>query len=498
MARDGKVHFWYSALASSNPDSMNYERFDAATGVRDFSIAPPSTWTGATLQVTPTLHGFFVSHRDPEISTIYTVQLRRTGLNDSRVMILASDDNGATWYDRGLSDPVGVIPGCTTNTPRCDGFWSLTGSRLVTDDGYIVGLLSTQYAPKHTVFFRAKVANASFGSPATGAPITWIKNGNHVGWTPQDLDGNGDDRGDLGLTVSNASGWMTWLARGDNSGTFDTTNGLWGSSADYSGYIAGKPIDFNLDTRDDIWLTFNNATKWSVFTALSGVNGVPATPTPWQHLGNYAGLTPGSGDFDGDGDGDLVLTTNDASSWRAYVSLWNGSGFAATPLSWSVPGGWGGWTPFIANFDNHPAADLALVHNDNISWRSWVARANGTGTFGTGTYWEHLGNFTGWLRSHGDFNGDGWTDSAGVLQRRGERAHLGGDGTWRRHLPYSDQLVLQRGLQQPDDDARRRERRRQDNIHPVAERRARLARLGLHRRWLRRFLGSQVVVSPAR
>ena len=416
LARDGKLHFSYSAVGASDPDTMNYERFNAVTGVNDFHISPPSTWSGATLTVTPALPGFFVSHRNPAVSTIYTVQMQRLSVNDSRIVILASDDNGATWYDRAISDAIGMVPSCTTIAPRCEGIDGIGGWPLVTDDGYIVGVLTTMDAAKHVMFFRAKVADPSFGAPNPDPNVdpdprgtTWTYPGNFGGWAPQALDANGDNRGDLGLTANHASGWTTWMARGETSGTFDGGTS-WGVSGNYSGYTAGKPIRINNDLRDDIWLTLNDGTKWSVYYALSATNGLPGTVVNWQHLANYAGMTPGSGDFDNDGDTDLVLTEPGATSWKARVAKWNGTSFDA-PLSWSEPGSWGGWTSMIGNFAGSGASDLALVYNDNVSWRAWVATANGTPTlFNAATYWEYPTNFAAWMRSSGDFNGDGLTD----------------------------------------------------------------------------------------
>ena len=76
------------------------------------------------------LDGFFATRACENNATIYVVS---RDANASRLASLASDDNGSTWHDHAVSQPV--------TTP-----YAIGGSREVTPDGWIIGSFTEQIA----------------------------------------------------------------------------------------------------------------------------------------------------------------------------------------------------------------------------------------------------------------------------------------------------------------------------------------------------------------
>jgi hypothetical protein len=112
-ARDGKGHFLY--LSTVNPPRQHYVRYDLKTAKRELDVQP--TFKGETIELRG-LDGFFAT----SAKTLFVVG----HTPESRIGCLASDDNGATWRDHALSDPL-------------DGLYALGGARDVTPDGFVIG-----------------------------------------------------------------------------------------------------------------------------------------------------------------------------------------------------------------------------------------------------------------------------------------------------------------------------------------------------------------------
>jgi hypothetical protein len=118
--RDGKAHFLY--LSTVNPPRQHYVRYDLKTAKRDLDLHP--TFKGESIELRG-LDGFFAASD----KTLYCVG----HTPDGRVGCLASDDNGATWRDHALSDPL-------------EGLYAVGGARDVSGDGYVIGSF-TQILP---------------------------------------------------------------------------------------------------------------------------------------------------------------------------------------------------------------------------------------------------------------------------------------------------------------------------------------------------------------
>ena len=111
--RNGKGHFLY--LSTVNPPRQHYVRYDLKTAKRELDTQP--VFKGETIALHG-LDGFFTASDKTHYCLGHTA--------DQRIGCLASDDNGTTWRDHALSEPL-------------DGLYALGGCRAVTADGFIIG-----------------------------------------------------------------------------------------------------------------------------------------------------------------------------------------------------------------------------------------------------------------------------------------------------------------------------------------------------------------------
>ena len=126
LAKDEKLHFLY--LAQTQPARQHYVRYDLKTARRELDLQP--NFRGERLALR-NLDGFFAANSRVPGSTLYCISRDAT---TNRIACLASDDNGATWYDYGVSNPV--------RNP-----YSIGGCREITTDGFILGSFTDQTAP---------------------------------------------------------------------------------------------------------------------------------------------------------------------------------------------------------------------------------------------------------------------------------------------------------------------------------------------------------------
>ena len=155
FARAGKAHFLY--LAQAQPPRQHYVRYDLATAKRELDLQPDFRGQQLSLR---NLDGFFAARAAQTNGTIYAVS---HDANANRLACLASDDNGATWYDYAVSGPV-------TNA------YSVGGCREITRDGYIIGSFTEQAASttnsnsaSKVYFLKIKAGLAKHKPRASGA-----------------------------------------------------------------------------------------------------------------------------------------------------------------------------------------------------------------------------------------------------------------------------------------------------------------------------------------
>lgn len=118
MVKDGKAHFLY--LAQTNPPRQHYVRYDLETAKREADVQPDFRGENISLRG---LDGFFASSRGCPNSRLFCVSKDAA---QSRIACLASDDNGRTWHDYAVSEPV--------TSP-----YAIGGCREVTADGWVIG-----------------------------------------------------------------------------------------------------------------------------------------------------------------------------------------------------------------------------------------------------------------------------------------------------------------------------------------------------------------------
>ncbi len=126
LAQGGKAHFLY--LAQTNPPRQHYVRYDLKTARREVDRHPEFTAQQLSLRG---LDGFFTRSTAGPSPPLFCVSRDATS---PRLACLMSDDNGSTWKDHAVSEPL-------TNP------YAIGGCRTVTSDGWIIGSFTDQIAP---------------------------------------------------------------------------------------------------------------------------------------------------------------------------------------------------------------------------------------------------------------------------------------------------------------------------------------------------------------
>lgn len=135
MAVIGKtLHFAYLAQFPNVP-RQHYMRYDLETAKRDIDMLP--VFRSAHLEVM-SLDGFFSTGQD---GVTGSPVLFYTSQHQGRIVTLRSEDQGATWQDHAVSEPM--------HAP-----YAIAGMRTVSADGYLLGAFtSTNSAGKSSVYF---------------------------------------------------------------------------------------------------------------------------------------------------------------------------------------------------------------------------------------------------------------------------------------------------------------------------------------------------------
>jgi hypothetical protein len=128
-------------------------------------------------------------------------------------------------------------------------------------------------------------------------------------------------------------------------------------------------------------------------------------------------------------------------NWRSHISISKGNGQFSRPIYDGVPGNFNGWDRNVGDFNGDGSEDLLLYYNDNSNLRSHIRLSVGDGTFQDPIYWSHGGGFGGWHRNIGDFNGDGMDDIILYYNDNNNmRSHVflsNGNGTFQSNVTWS-------------------------------------------------------------
>jgi len=206
-------------------------------------------------------------------------------------------------------------------------------------------------------------------------------------------DFNGDGNLDLAVTIE--GGAVVLLGNGDN--TFQTASGLYGTNAyPYSLAVA----DFNGDGKVDLATADYTGTGGSILLGKGD-----GTFTVSRYAGG-SGFAVTTADFNGDGKADLAVV-NSGSSGNLSVSLGNGDGTFATPVTYSV----NSYPEYINSADVNGDGYMDLLINGGGGQYVNVVLGNGDGTFQATTSIGFVtNNPSNGFVTLGDLNGDGMLD----------------------------------------------------------------------------------------
>lgn len=147
LVKDGKAHFLY--LAQRTPPRQHYVRYDLAGARRELDLQPDFRGDQLALR---SLDGFFAARAAIPNAKLYCISKDASA---SRLVCLASDDNGTSWHDYAVSDPV--------QNP-----YSIGGCRELSSNGFILGSFTDQTGPTNesagsskVFFFRIQTGETS-------------------------------------------------------------------------------------------------------------------------------------------------------------------------------------------------------------------------------------------------------------------------------------------------------------------------------------------------
>jgi hypothetical protein len=123
---NGALHFMYEAQFNYPNWREHYVRYDLNKKAFDLNTYP--VWKGEKFSI-HNLDGFFATNPSDATSLLYAVSTDQFITSKNRITVLASDDNGQTWFDYAVSKPF-IQP------------YAIGGSRLAVSGGYITGSLT--------------------------------------------------------------------------------------------------------------------------------------------------------------------------------------------------------------------------------------------------------------------------------------------------------------------------------------------------------------------
>lgn len=123
---NGALHFMYESQFNYPNWREHYVRYDLNKKVFDLNTYP--VWKGEKLTI-HNLDGFFATNPNDATALLYAISTDQFIASKNRLTVLASDDNGQTWFDYAVSKPF-IQP------------YAIGGSRLAVSGGYIIGSLT--------------------------------------------------------------------------------------------------------------------------------------------------------------------------------------------------------------------------------------------------------------------------------------------------------------------------------------------------------------------
>lgn len=263
------------------------------------------------------------------------------------------------------------------------------------------------------------------------------QNGYYGGFVPYIADFNGDGRSDIFWdhkgtnNLSSGSSRIIWFSTG--AGTVSTFN-IYGNAGGLDGYYIGyEPhiADFNGDGIADILMdhkTQANGQSSGVARDIllgNGNGGFSQVVNVAGQNGYYGSYVPHIGDFNGDGKADILwdhkLSTGQSSGISRVIWAGKGDGsFALVPNPMGQDGYYGGFIPYLADFNGDGKTDIfwdsALNDGQSsgssrILWLSKGSGSYGVAEFGIyGNLAQRDGQYGNYVPEIADFTGDGKAD----------------------------------------------------------------------------------------
>jgi hypothetical protein len=130
LVKDGMIHFMYRAAMPTK--RQHYIRFDLANAVKVQDTYP--RWQGEILAIED-LDGFFASDLNQPNSILYAISSdARIDKGKQFITVLASKDNGQTWFDYAVSRQIFYET------------YSIGGNRQIGASGKIIGTFTNHIA----------------------------------------------------------------------------------------------------------------------------------------------------------------------------------------------------------------------------------------------------------------------------------------------------------------------------------------------------------------
>jgi hypothetical protein len=232
-------------------------------------------------------------------------------------------------------------------------------------------------------------------------------------------DVNGDGRDDLIWNHLESGSNLLAIGLGDVDGTFNIGSTITHTLTPSEGWSNGYELyvgDVDGDGEDDlVWNRRQDAQPNRVYTALSNGDGTfgfldvqtlgPSWATGWKTF---------LGDVDNDGDEDLVFNYL-ATSNLTYVARANGDGtFTLGNVITHSASGWSAYRAYVIDVNGDRNADIVWnnIPGSAAINRTWVDRSRGDGTFQPMAPLDHPAGsgWSGYATHAGDVNGDGQMD----------------------------------------------------------------------------------------
>ncbi len=295
-----------------------------------------------------------------------------------------------------------------------------------TNDGFKDALLHYNDHNSWRGFVAQGYGNASFGKP-----VSWVLGGNFSGWQQLQGDVDGDGKSDLVL-IDVSSGILSTRTKLGSPGNTFRDGPSWQGPARTNRWQAHLG-DANGDGRADLVLYEMNNSAWSIRVAYSKPDASMGELRYWQADGDFSGLMPLFGDFNGDGREDVFAYSKDGRNVYVRGAFASEDGYASL-YAWESALQGVDWTIQIGEFNADNRTDLLMHKWRENTLQIRVATTKTDGTLGGFYVWSLTESQldASWNVYVADLNGDHHSDIV-LAKRSGTR--------WDAKLAYAESEI---------------------------------------------------------